>query len=566
MLTPEYYEKSSKRLVELYSTLENDIIRDIARRIASTNMMTGSAEWQIEVAQLLGISYDEVIKRVHVNTKLSEKKLRELFEEAGIKNLECDDEIYKKSGKTPIPFKKSKIMMEILEAGIRKTNGILKNLCLTTAINLNDITLEILNDAYMKVSTGAFDYNTVIRKTVKELSSLGITSFDYNSGRRYKLESAVRMNVLTGLQQTMGKISLERAKEMNCDLVEITAHGGARPEHAEWQGKIFSISGKHKKYKSLKDGTGYGTALGLKGVNCRHDFFPYIEGISTPTYNKCELEEYNAKNIKYNNKVYTEYEAIRLQRKIERDIRNIKREIAALEGGIKGSNNEELAQEFKFEWNKQKDKLKERQNLLVDFIKQTELRRDNSREMIANWTLNDRNKEIKRINNKEDLKQYNKYFAVLGKKSMPTFENFQKMKYNNSSEYESIKYEIKLKKHYEQVIEKGELSVLCNFEDYKYIDKQIQNNLVGLKTQQGIKINSYSLHFIDRIIGSIEQRRSGVEIEDAKNTILTSKLIKELKESIVLYGKNNQVSINPLTGNLIQTNPMKEGRKHDKNK
>lgn len=70
----------------------------------------------------------------------------------------------------------------------------------------------------------------------------------------------------------------------------MTAHGGARPEHAEWQGKVYSRSGKSKKYPSLVDKTGYGTGPGLGGWNCRHSMFPFYEG-STRAYTDEELEE-----------------------------------------------------------------------------------------------------------------------------------------------------------------------------------------------------------------------------------------------------------------------------------
>lgn len=72
--------------------------------------------------------------------------------------------------------------------------------------------------------------------------------------------------------------------------MEVTAHSGARPEHAEWQGKIYSRSGKSKKYPSLVKVTGYGTGPGLGGWNCRHSMFPYYEGMGR-VYTDEELEE-----------------------------------------------------------------------------------------------------------------------------------------------------------------------------------------------------------------------------------------------------------------------------------
>ena len=84
------------------------------------------------------------------------------------------------------------------------------------------------------------------------------------------IESAVRMNIITGVTQTCGKLQELRADEVGWDLMELTAHSGARPSHMSWQGKIVSRSGQ-KGYLSLDD-IGYGTVTGFKGVNCRHDW------------------------------------------------------------------------------------------------------------------------------------------------------------------------------------------------------------------------------------------------------------------------------------------------------
>lgn len=131
----------------------------------------------------------------------------------------------------------------------------------------------------MQVSSGAFDYNTAIRSAVKDLAEKGIQTVGYSSGTTTSIEAAVRRAVVTGVNQTSLKVQEALADEMDCDLVEVTAHAGARPEHAKWQGKVYSRSGQSKKYPSLKKETRYGYGDGLGGWNCRHNFHPYIEGM-----------------------------------------------------------------------------------------------------------------------------------------------------------------------------------------------------------------------------------------------------------------------------------------------
>ena len=85
--------------------------------------------------------------------------------------------------------------------------------------------------------------------------------------------------------------------ELDIDLVEVTAHAGARPSHQEWQGQIYCRKGSHPKYKNFEEATGYGTGDGLCGWNCNHSFFPYVEG-APRTYSKAQLKDYSAKNIR----------------------------------------------------------------------------------------------------------------------------------------------------------------------------------------------------------------------------------------------------------------------------
>lgn len=165
------------------------------------------------------------------------------------------------------------------------------------------------------------------------------------------------------------------------------------------------------------------------------------------------------------------------------------------------------------------------------------------------------------VNEKIDKEQYIGYTSSLGKERyLKSFDSFQEMKYNNSIEYNALKYEYNLKKHYDYAIDSGGLSPLVDFKLYKEIDVKTEMELIGLNTTNGIQIKSYSRHFIDRICGSIEQRRSGVYIDTIKDVILNSKEYKVLEKSIVFYGNNIQVSINPQTGNLIQTNPRNRGK------
>ncbi|WP_312093453.1 phage minor capsid protein [Aminipila sp.] len=376
MLRPTYIDKLPDNLVDLYSAAEIDIIIDIARRITTYDFFIPSAEYQYRKLQDMGLLYDEILKRLTAATGIAKEQLESLIKEAGAEALKNDDSIYRKADKTPTPLDSNPSMQLTLNAGIQKTAGLFENLTKTTANTATRQFERALDRAYMQITSGAFDYNSSIRMALKDLCRKGVAVVEYPTGHVDYIETAVRRAVITGVNQTTGILQEQRAEEMGSDLVEVTAHAGARDtgtgpaNHASWQGKIFSRSGKSKKYPDFVKITGYGTGEGLKGWNCRHDFFPYIEGVSEPGYSKKQLKQMEAKNYEYNGQKINEHEATQKQRYIERQIRRWKRE-------------EEAMKAIDFPTDESTAKVREWQGIQRDFIKQTGLKRQYDREKIA---------------------------------------------------------------------------------------------------------------------------------------------------------------------------------------
>lgn len=150
-----------------------------------------------------------------------------------------------------------------MQAGYEKTSGTFRNLTLTTARTAAHQFEQALDRAYMQITLGGMDYNTAIRNTIKQLSAEGVGAIRYPTGRTDTIEVAVRRAVVTGVNQTALRLQDARADEMGADLVEVSAHAGARPSHAQWQGGIYSRSGKSKKYPDFVKTTGYGTGSRL---------------------------------------------------------------------------------------------------------------------------------------------------------------------------------------------------------------------------------------------------------------------------------------------------------------
>ena len=385
MLTEQDFIKIEKQAIGIYQNLELQIIEEIATRIANFGYANTVVLNNVQIAQEMGALYQDIIILVAKYNNSTYEEVAKIFEQSGAKTLERDDLIYKEAGLNQVPIKQSRSIMQMMKKKKKKTAGNLYNLVMTTANTAQTQFYNAMNMAYMEVSTGVKSYSQSILDAIDNISSQGAV-ITYPSSRKISLESAVRMNIITGVNQTCGKLQELRADEVGCDLMELTAHSGARPSHAEWQGKIVSRSGK-KGYLSLDD-IGYGTATGFKGVNCRHDWYPYYPG-SARTYTQEQLDGWRKEKVTYNGQEYSKYDATQLQRKIERQIRNDKKEIAGLQGILTSNNKDsKLIEDTKTQLIRKQSKLKEHNSILNNFIKQTNSKKDYSRLYVGKNNIN----------------------------------------------------------------------------------------------------------------------------------------------------------------------------------
>lgn len=339
MLKASEIERASMVLDKPLRDLEMQIMEDIVRRIKINGEITRSADWQIYRLHELGMSKREIKKAIADNLDLSKAEIKELYNDILRKGYEWDDSIYKTKGKARIPLEENEGLQRLLSAVSEQTSGELKNISqsLGFAVKQPDGKLKFtqvadfyqqnLDNAIMGIASGAFDYNTVIKKVISDMTNSGLRTVDYATGWSNRADVAARRSVMTGLSQLTAKMNEDNAKELGTDYFEVTWHSGARPSHQEWQGKVYSK-------KELETICGLGTVTGLCGANCYHDYYPFIPGISERSYTDEELAQMNAeenKPVKYGDKEYTKYEALQRQRKLETAMRAQRQKIHLLE-------------------------------------------------------------------------------------------------------------------------------------------------------------------------------------------------------------------------------------------
>ena len=555
MLPPSYLDQLPDAFVQLWQQVEEQILQDVARRIGKMDKVTATANWQLWRYQQTEALRNDVVKLLAKYTGKSEAAIRRLLLQAATEAMEREDAIYYHYDMEPTPFEESAALNNLLDAGARQTCGTWQNLTATTANTVTGAFERTLDAAWLKVSTGAFDYKTAVKQAVDSLSD-EMPMVTYPSGHKDSIEVAARRAVLTGVNQTTGKLQVARMDEMGCEFVETTAHGGARPSHAEWQGRRFHRGGavdyKGRHYPDFEAATGYGTGAGLCGWNCRHTFFAVFPELGDPPqWTQEQLRELNARNIEWNGKKYTAYEISQMQRARERNVRHWKKRYLAEDAAGLDTTDSAV-------------RLKAARQSLSDFTKATGGRVDSARVSVPKFGRSEagRASAKSQAHHTDWLKSINAQST-----SLNTVAKYYDARYNNTEEY-------RLLMQYANSVKSGWLSPLAGFDLYKSTHERIQTELVGKTTADGTVITGHTAHFIERMFGTLVDpdklkydlkiiRRSGVGYEAMRDTVLNPERINPVKtdsrgkRSVRLIGKAI-VTINPDTGQLIQLNPRSE--------
>lgn len=365
MLSPRYLDGLSDELIEIYSQLENDILQDMARRIKRLGKVTDATQWQAKMLNEAGGLKGDVNRILRKYDKQVREQVEKTVTNALETSVKNDNRIFKEATGRTVSTANAQSMLST----IQKCHSDLSRLTLTTAATTQTQFVKEANRVYMDVQSGAFDYDTAMKSAADELAKQGIRTVQYENGKPVtrSVESAVRMNILTSVNQSAANMTLNNADELGAEKFEVSAHIGARPEHEEWQGGIYTR-------EQLETVCGLGEATGLCGINCRHSFYPYFEG-TEKHYTQDDLDEMAGEKVSFtdkdgNKRTITRYEGEQRLRSIERNIRKYKRQ--ALTEEAAGADNT-LARRKLGEW----------QANARNFTKQTGIARDSAREYVG---------------------------------------------------------------------------------------------------------------------------------------------------------------------------------------
>lgn len=376
MLTPEYMLHVSEGSEQIAEELHVDIINRIVDRVVTRMnrgeefMFTSYDKWQIETLQEAGFLLEDIEKEIARKTKQQLNEVKEAMEEAGVEALRYDDKIYEEAGLSPAPLEQSPYMVRLMQDDYEKTMGEWNNFTRTMAQSVQADYIQKMDKAYHLVTSGAISYTQAYKEILDEIIDDGVV-VRYPSGRKDTIETATLRSVRTGISQMSGHIQMARMDEMGVDLVVVSSHLGARPDHQKWQGKVYSRTGVG--YPDFRQSTGYGTVSGLCGANCRHNFSPYFEGMTNP------FEQYDSEENR------KQYELDQRQRTLERRIRDTKRKCINQKEAVDNCKDEKLRFEYDLEYQKKASLLAKQNKEYKDFCTENNMRPLNERIQIAKW-------------------------------------------------------------------------------------------------------------------------------------------------------------------------------------
>lgn len=344
MLTESQIERYGYGNERIFYDLENQLMEDIVRRIKKTGEITSTADYQIMQLKALGLSNDEITEQIKKALNASDEYVDELYREA-MKNEWYDAKnLYAGMGQAYVKFEDNAFIQNLIGGAFMQTSGEMVNMTGTmgfvvggNAVELSKYYQDTMDNAISLIMGGGFDYNTVLKKAIKQMTNSGIRWINYESGWTNRITVAARRSVMTGLSQMTRGITEDTAKRLNADTFEVSAHAGARPDHADWQGKVYTK-------KQLYEICGLGTVTGLLGANCYHTYYPFIKGISKRAYTDEQLKVWKEDTPKmYQGKEYTQYQAQQRMRQMETNMRAQRQTINLLKLG--GADKETITEE-----------------------------------------------------------------------------------------------------------------------------------------------------------------------------------------------------------------------------
>ena len=392
MLQPDYFNYKADRLIELYEQLQAFILKDITRRLLSAGEMTATADRLIWKLKQMGESQAAIEQKLRKLTGLTQKELRSLLQDAVLTSWEDDRATLGQLGIELSNPLKNAAVIRVMDAEFKKSLGELTNLTRTTMKQSQIDLINMLNEADLRVAAGVQSYSAAVCDILDRYAGKGI-EVSYPTGTKRTLESAIRMVVVTSMNQTAAQITNQYIVEGGVEYVLVSAHPNARTgskgqpafsSHMDWQGLAYKIVGSEPGFPNLEEKTGYridpktgqGTVThitALHGVNCRHGHRPWAKELKNPWRDsEGNLLDGNGNRLD-DETVKKNYQLSQKQRAMERSLRAWKRKLIEKQEQINNPREDMDVDKLQQEYDRMAYQLTQKNKAYNDFCKQNDL-------------------------------------------------------------------------------------------------------------------------------------------------------------------------------------------------
>src|SRR5690625_3317592 len=325
-ITPHQLNMYTQPVTHVYQALEQEIFEMIARRLKTSKHYDSDnvLEWQIDKMNQLRLINDETVRALSKATGIAEKEIRKVIEDVGLDTIESvDDELKSIYDPVEMPSQIDRVLESFVNQAFEEFDNFVNQTLIDTNHGQGTVSRmyrKIVEEATGKVLTGLKTTNQAIAETVIEWSRKGIdTAFVDRGGNVWHLERYAETVIRSTVNRTDNDLRVSRMEEYGIHTVLVTSLPDAREICSHAHGKLRTTKDHDQEFESIYD-YGYGTAGGLRGINCRHQLIPFVPGVmenNQPQYAQSEMTHNRELRQK--------------QRYYERQIRQAKRELKLAE-------------------------------------------------------------------------------------------------------------------------------------------------------------------------------------------------------------------------------------------
>ena len=349
MLTDSQIENLIQPFVDRQTELEEYIINTIAKSVGEVGMLSKSDVYKLQQLYKTGSNARALIARLSEVMDIQEKATKKMIKEVAIGTYKDAKPLYDFRHRQQIPYEKNTRLQRNVKAISAQTADTFKNLSNSKAIGFQirdakkplskkfqtipEAYQSVIDEAVQAVQSGVLDFDTAMRKTMKQLTDSGLRKAYWDSGYSRRLDSTVRMNILGGIRQINQQVQMQIADEIKADGIELSAHSFSAPDHEPIQGHIFTMAEFNKMQSDLPfvdiNGNSFPAMRRPIGEwNCKHFTQAIIIAQHEPTWALDDLEELkqaNAKGYTLENGTHlTMYQCTQVQRNYELWVRQAK--------------------------------------------------------------------------------------------------------------------------------------------------------------------------------------------------------------------------------------------------